>query len=448
MSTQSSMRRVGPPTISPDEIGKRIADISFPTPFPSYLEYNPPVHGTWNIVHTGMLVPDAHIIYVCAAGCLRGVVLTAAEMGEMSRFSSISVREPDIVNGRMDDLIIDGVCSVIDGLAARPRAVLIYTSCVHNFVGTDLRYIYGKLRERYPDIDFSDGYMTPIMKKTVPPDTRTWQTIYSLLKKNDHNSKGVNIIGCDLKIDEDTQIFKIAKAAKVDLLEITKCNTYEEFQKMGSSYANIYMLPVAARAAGYLEKHHGQKSLYMPVCYSYKEINLELDMLCRELGVDMPFDEASLIEECEKEAKKTADLLGDSPVSVDGVCSPRPLGLARYLIEHGMNVISLFVDGLNAEEEDDFKWLFENRPDIMVYPTIDPKMRVFDRKRGENVLAIGQKAAYFNSTKHFVNMIEGGGLHGYSGIIRLMELIRDAYENEKDTKDIVPRKGLTCMSVI
>ena len=44
---------------------------SFPAPFRSGLEYASPARGTWNIVHTGMLIPEAHEIFVCGAGCLQ-----------------------------------------------------------------------------------------------------------------------------------------------------------------------------------------------------------------------------------------------------------------------------------------------------------------------------------------------------------------------------------------
>ena len=80
--------------LSADEIPHvRIADADFPAPFRSGLEYSSPARGTWNIVHTGMLIPGSHQIYVCAAGCLRGVVLTAAEMGTMDRFSTVVLSE-------------------------------------------------------------------------------------------------------------------------------------------------------------------------------------------------------------------------------------------------------------------------------------------------------------------------------------------------------------------
>ena len=53
------LRRVGE-TIDPKGAVVKIKDASFPAPFASELEYNSPVHGSWNIVHTGMQVAGIH----------------------------------------------------------------------------------------------------------------------------------------------------------------------------------------------------------------------------------------------------------------------------------------------------------------------------------------------------------------------------------------------------
>ena len=74
-----------------------IKEASFPVPFQPGLEFNSPAHGNWNIVHTGMLVPEAQQIYVCADNCMRGVVLTAAEMNAADRFSFVIVEEKDLL---------------------------------------------------------------------------------------------------------------------------------------------------------------------------------------------------------------------------------------------------------------------------------------------------------------------------------------------------------------
>ena len=51
------------------ESGINITKAAFPAPFESGLEYNPPTRGVWNIVHTGMLIPESRQIFVCAQGC-------------------------------------------------------------------------------------------------------------------------------------------------------------------------------------------------------------------------------------------------------------------------------------------------------------------------------------------------------------------------------------------
>ena len=61
-----------------------------------------------------------------------------------------------------------------------------------------------------------------------------------------------------------------------------------------------------------------------------------------------------------------------------------------------------------------------------------------------DVLAIGQKAAWFAGTRHFVNLVEGAGLYGFDGIRRTAELMMDAYREEKDTEKLVIQKGWGC----
>ena len=90
------LQRILPPT--PAAPSLPIASATSPTPFPQTLEYSPAARGTWNIVHTGMLLPESHQIYICASGCLRGVILTAAEMGESyyRRFHTLELQETDL----------------------------------------------------------------------------------------------------------------------------------------------------------------------------------------------------------------------------------------------------------------------------------------------------------------------------------------------------------------
>ena len=60
------------------------------------------------------------------------------------------------------------------------------------------------------------------------------------------------------------------------------------------------------------------------------------------------------------------------------------------------------------------------------------------------VLAIGQKAAYFENTNHFVNVVEGGGMLGYEAVYKTARLMREAYESEQNMPELVGIKGLGC----
>lgn len=426
----------------------RIGDAGFPAPFPSRLEYNSPAHGTWNIVHIGMLIPQSHQIYICTGNCNRGVVLTAAEMNASDRFSTITVQEENVLEGDMEELIIDGVTDILEHLPRIPRNVLLFPSCVHRFLGTDIPMVYRVLRERFPQVDFTEGFMDCILQKAgLAPDQRLRRELYSALRPRELNRKSVNLIGNTMKLDGDNELCGLLELAGCTFRQLTTCKTYEEFLDMGESYLNLTVLPIGKMPAEKLKERLGMKHLYLPHCFGYEEIRQYLHILAEELEVQEP-DWTERMRQCDVALQHAKNLIGDTPIAIDHTAVPRPLGLARLLISHGFRVIRVYADVFVPEEKEDFLWLQEHAPELMIYATIHVQMRVLSREYPEKVLAIGQKAAYFTSTPYFVNMVEGGGLYGFAGIRRLAALMEEAYLTEKDTEDLVIRKGLGCESVI
>ena len=426
--------------------------LNFPAPFRSGLEYSSPARGTWNIVHTGMLIPEAHEIFVCAAGCLRGVVLTAAEMGTIDRFSTVAVRENNLLDGDMEDLVIEGVTDIINKLPKRPPAVLVYTSCVHHFTGVDLDMIYDVLRSRFPDIDFTDCYMNPIMRKSgLTPDQLMRSRLYMLLHEREKDPQAVAIIGNDLPTDEDSDLMKVLKGAGLKVHEITLCRTYEEYQQMAESSVYVSYNPDAAPGGDMLSERLGGTHYALKFSFDYDEIDATFAGLAEVLGTEPRSSEeiAALRAECEKELEETKELIGDTPVSIDYTFCPRPLGLAKLLLDHGINVTRVYADGIPGGDKAAFESLQKEHPDLMIYPTVHPGMR-FARsanveEQGEGqVLAIGQKAAAFEETDHFVNVVEGGGMTGYEAVTRTCRLMREAFLEKKEMRELVQIKGLGC----
>jgi hypothetical protein len=427
----------------------RIRDAEFPAPFASGLEYNAPARGPWNIVHTGMLIPQSHQIFACAQGCLRGVILTAAEMNAMDRMSWISVCENDLFDGSMEQNILDGATDILNKMDTRPPAVLLFISCIHLFAGCDFAVILEELRRRFSDVDFADCYMNPTMRKSgLTPDQIMRRQLYSLLRQAEKDEKSVNIIGNDRPTDESSELVSMIRGAGFGIRDITLCKTYQEYLQMAESAINITTIPTAITSGEELEHKLGQKHLYLPLSYSNEEITENYKKLADTLGIGAP-DFSAAAAGAERALTEAHQIMENTPVEIDYTSTPRPLGLARLLLEHGFAVKKIYADGFTNEEKMDFAWLQENAPELIVSATVHVKMRFAGRRaEGEKVLAIGQKAAYFSGTDHFVNIVAGGGMYGFDGIVRLAERMTDAFAREKDTKTVIQLKGLGCESCL
>ncbi len=425
----------------------KIKDASFPAPFASELEYNSPVHGNWNIVHTGMQVPESIQIYVCAQNCMRGVVLTAAEMNAAERFSFVIVEQKDVLYSNLEELTIEGVTDVINKRGKHPRAVLLFTVCLHHFLGSDLKYIYRKLEERFPDICFIRCYMDPIMQKHgLTPDQKLRKAMYDPMLECEPDAKTVSVFGSDFALDESSDIKRLLKRYDYKVLELPGCKNWQELLDMGKGSLFIDCYPAGKYGMEAQARRLGRKSLYMPGSFDYDEIEGQLNALTDILGLP-PLTKDELARErqsCEDVLAEAKALIGDMPIALDYTYHPRPLGLAKLLLTHGFCVKSVYLDGISPEEEADFIWLKEHEPELLLIATIQVKMRVLKRGGSSEVLAVGQKAAYFSRSRHFVNLVQGEGLYGFDGIKRTAELMMDAYLNEKDTQKLVIKKGWGC----
>ena len=434
-----------------------IKEASFPVPFQPGLEFNSPAHGNWNIVHTGMLVPEAQQIYVCADNCMRGVVLTAAEMNAADRFSFVIVEEKDLLGGNLEDVTIEGVTDVLKRLDKKPKAVLLFTVCLHHFLGSDLDRIYGELEKRFPEIFFMRCFMDPIMQKTGPtPDQKLRLAMYDAVQERKADPTCVTVLGSDFALDEGSDICRILKKNEILLREIPTCETWEDYQNLGEGSLILNCYPAGKFGAEKQAERLGRPFLYLPGSFDYGEIQEQEEKLLgmlgqqnnRKTGKINGLDIEKEIRECEEALSHAHQIIGDTPIAVDYLFHPRPLGLTKLLLTHGFQVQSVFLDSISPEEKEVFFWLKENYPELKLISTVRPEMRVRTRQQSEKILAIGQKAAWFTGSRNFVNMVQGGGLWGFDGIRHTAQLMVEAFHEEKDPEDLIVRKGWGCESCI
>lgn len=434
-----------------------IKEASFPVPFQPGLEFNSPAHGNWNIVHTGMLVPEAQQIYVCADNCMRGVVLTAAEMNAADRFSFVIVEEKDLLGGNLEDVTIEGVTDVLKRLDKKPKAVLLFTVCLHHFLGSDLDRIYGELEKKFPEIFFMRCFMDPIMQKTGPtPDQKLRLAMYDAVQERKADPKCVTVLGSDFALDEGSDICRILKKNEILLREIPTCETWEDYQNLGEGSLILNCYPAGKFGAEKQAERLGRPFLYLPGSFDYGEIQEQEEKLLgmlgqqnnRKTGKINGLDIEKEIRECEEALSHAHQIIGDTPIAVDYLFHPRPLGLTKLLLTHGFQVQSVFLDSISPEEKEVFFWLKENYPELKLISTVRPEMRVRTRQQSEKILAIGQKAAWFTGSRNFVNMVQGGALWGFDGIRHTAQLMVEAFHEEKDPEDLIVRKGWGCESCI
>lgn len=422
---------------------------SFPAPFQAGLEYSSPARGTWNIVHTGMLIPQSHQIFVCAYGCLRGVVLTAAEMNALDRYSSISISEENVLDGGMEQLMINGVKDILEKLSYKPRAVLLFISCQHFFLAYDQQFVFDTLAGMFPEICFVDCYMIPTLRKSgVTPDQKMREQMYAAWKKPETTDpKKVNLIGSNLPLYEKAELRSWLKENGILLRGIHDCKTFDEYLAMAEAGLNIYYEPLVQMAAESLTKRIGTENCYLTFSFRTEELMQNYQALASLLKIPAP-DFSDEIAEAEAAIRETKELLGDTEIVIDYTFTFRTLSFARMLLEHGFHVTEIYADAFAADDKQDFAYLQEHFPELVIRPTNRPGMRFVHEAAENPVLAIGQKAAYFRGTDHFVNVAESGGYFGFNGICEIMSLIQDAYRETKDRKEIIQKKGFGCESCI
>ena len=314
-------------------------------------------------------------------------------------------------------------------------------------MGSNLDYIYSELGHRFPDICFIRCYMDPIMQKHgLTPDQKLRKAMYDPLPACEPDRKTVSIFGSDFALDESSDIRRLLKRYEYNVKELPACKTWQDLLDMSKGSLFIDCYPAGKYGMEAQAERLGRKHLYLPGSFDYDEIEKQLKQLTDILGLPELTGEELVCEResCEEALAKAKTLIKDMPITLDYLYHPRPLGLAKLLLTHGFCVKAVYLDGISPEDKEEFLWLQKHAPELELIATIQVKMRVLPRGGSKEVLAIGQKAAYFSRSRHFVNLVQGEGLYGFDGIRRTAELMMDAYREEKDTEKLVVQKGWGC----
>ena len=331
-------------------------------------------------------------------------------MNAADRFSFVTVEEENLLNGNLEDVTIEGVTDVLNKLEKKPKAVLLFTVCLHHFLGCDLDRVYEELGTRFPEIVFVRCFMDPIMQKHgLTPDQKLRKAMYDPLITKEPDPLTVTLVGSDFVLDESSDIKRLLRSTGHTLRELPACKTWAEYQQLGSAEIFVSCYPPAKYGAAMLTERLNRTHLYLPGSFDYEEIKEEIRNLIKELQAGWSREDTSNtkcaditseeieafcqreITLCEDSINHAKSIIGGTPVVLDYLYHPRPLGLAKLLLEHGFHVTTVYLDSISSEEKPAFDWLKLHHPDLELRATIQTKMRVLPRGTEGKVLAIGQQ---------------------------------------------------------
>jgi hypothetical protein len=250
--------------------------------------------------------------------------------------------------------------------------------------------------------------------------------LYALVRAGQERDKSVTIIGNVQPFSADSEIAALVAESDRKLREICRCTTYDEYQEMGKCSLTCYTQAAAKKAATAFAKRLSVPLLSLPISYQT--------------------DEEREKAQAERALRDEAAQCAGWDIVIDYTATPRPLSLALLLLESGFCVRTVIADAFVQEDRSAFERLSQAYPGMSIASATDPVFGMTRKpSRASGLLAIGQKAAFHCNTNHFVNIVEGGGLYGFSGLQALVRLIEEARTKEKtDMRTLVQIKGLGC----
>ena len=408
--------------------------------FGSSLHYVSPAHGGWGVVRVAALIPESHMLFVAPFACGRHGALGGEINGIKDRISYLYIDEGDIISGGYEDLIPDAVNELFGFLEKRPKVLVLFVTCLDDLLGTDHVQLQRRLRERHPDVRFISCHMNPISMDTkFPPGVTLQNNIYSLLEKREQRVDAINLIGNNVPISRDCELFKIMADNGYSVRHITDFESFEGFLTMAESRLNLRLSQPAKYACEQMEKNLGIKCIDALATYDIDEIKGFYSALGSALGFTP--DTAKYEESARCETERALSIIGDCPIALDYQAVKKPYTLAKALLRYGFNVRLIMADGLGAIEKGAYEYIKQEHPEIKILNAIHPDQVKFE-SRGEDCLCIGFDCGYATGSDRVVDLMDDETLFGFRGLEMLMKSMVKAYESSGNLKAMIDDAGL------
>lgn len=410
------------------------------------LHYSSPGHGDWGIVRIGMLVPESVMLFVSPSACGRHGALGALQHGYKERVYYCYLSQSDIISG-YDDEIIRTVEEVLEDIDITPKAFYVFVSCLDDLIGTDNDAVMELLNEKYPDINFRCAHMNPLqLGSKRAPGITIQSNLYGFLEEKRESDRGVNVIGSFENVHEDSELNEWLGQHNAFLRHIGDFESYDDYQNMSRSMANIVVSPVALQAAENMKREYGIPYIFLPPTYDLDEIEDNYKKLSEFLFEGESNDDLDHIlnearKKAEEDIEKALKVVSNFPIVVDASATIQPFGLSNALLNYGFNVVRTGAQECLPFDQGHLEMIEKNFPQVNVYQPLDPSASRREDQLPES-LSIGVEGAYLTGSKYVADAFADLQMFGFHGVSRLMELISDGVEKPVDLKEMLDDYGL------
>lgn len=410
--------------------------------FEKTLRYTSPAHGGWGMVRVGMLVPESIQLFIAPAACGRHGAISACMHGYKDRLSYYFLDEQDIVSGEYERQIFDAVSALLARRKTRPRAILIFVTCIDDLMGTDLEALTLELADRFSDVDFTFCHMNPLMNDSkLPPGLNIQQQIYRLLKPAQKQEDAINLIGNHVPIDRGSELYGYLESLGFHTINhISQCQSYEQFQQMAAARYNLLLSPFGIAAVKRMHKDLGIDWIDAQTSYDVSLVQETYRRIAEKTGRQSAFDFAGARQRATEEVARALDALGGRDIYVDSSAVLHPYELALALFRYGFHVKGVFAERPVGTEKDCLDALLQELPSLAICTPQHPQTI----RRGDPVeaAAVGFEAGYITQSRYTMNLLGDETLYGYHGIEKFMRLLRKSCEAPVDLKKLIDDYGL------
>jgi hypothetical protein len=410
------------------------------------------------VVRVALLVPEAHLLFVCPPACGRHGAIAAIEQGYKKKISYLCISDNEIVLGGYEAEIERGVREMMNRIKPRPRALLVFMSCIDDLLGTDHTLAIRRMEAEH-GVPIRLARMNPIsLDNKLPPGIRVQKTMYEFLETPVQKDRGVIILGSYRPPERDSELAGVLGLFGFGPIRHPEyCADFESFRQMSGSAAALLLRPEGRAAAEDLSSRLG-----IPVCGSF--IAFDKDTVMKRYRSLFAFLEnleapektgngearekaASLLaaarEKAEEREEKARAVLGDARLAIDSTATIAPFNLALALVKAGVNVHRIYANQLPEFEKPSLAELARLKGDIWV---VNPNHA---RKHGPRPaqpladMAVGFEAGYATAAPITVPLAFDEQLFGFEGYTRVLDmLIQFAGEGKSDLRQQVREYGL------